>query len=504
MQGRKPSLTENLEKGIGEYIPFNVAAPEKVAAQAMGGAMHGLLMGKEGQTNAMGFLPSGKLGAAIEDSLLNILAPKAVQSIGAGLKFAGQSVKKGYEYLTAGSMAKSLEKELGENVSKLESNAKNQINYVNQEAEKEVGQLNKNIENESQGIVQGLGKGARTTQEVETQIANESRRIHDANEANAGIYFDTVLNEVDRTPNGGLLYKKNDPLISMGFDEGRALMSQIEDLNVGELYDVFKSNPTFRNAHNLKQQLGLLLGELKRVPRKTAAERLELGKLSDAYNRLGQDMKSYLTDKFPNKNMDLSGMWQRGTDIWRETVEPFLSNKKLREINRGRKKYVSNIHEAFKNPDAGDIIDRTGEVIKGSGSKLLDMLPQDVKDMIVYSKAGVPTSHEPTKLVDAIQKAERTGYQQYVSPQLKDSIATILDQQGMVSNIEKAVKSHTKELETGLRGQIEQIKDLYKPKIKEHKSRHETMRRVGRRVAYTSGLGAPGAYLLEESIRRKL
>jgi len=272
-------------------------------------------------------------------------------------------------------------------------------------------------------ISEYLGKGAKTSEEIAPEIAKDVRTLHDTAEAKAGTHFKSVLDEAGKEK----IYKKVDPIISMSLHDGKDLMSSIKDLKVGDLYKQFENNPTFEHAHKLQSELGVMIGEFKKIPGKTPDQLNQLGKIVKARETLKSDMLKHLEEKHDNKN--LASKWKKGTEIYREEVEPFLSNKKLREINRGRKNYVKNIHEAFEYPEANDTISRTGEVKKGSGSKLFDMLPQETKDKILFSKIGIDSGEEPSKLLSAIKSAEEHGFYKYISPTLRENIANVINKQ---------------------------------------------------------------------------
>lgn len=84
MAGRQPTIGENIEKGIGEYAPFGAAGGASLPGQLIAGAAHGYKTTMPEEQNLFGFLPSGKLGGAIE---------------GAGLNLAGAGIGKGIEAL---------------------------------------------------------------------------------------------------------------------------------------------------------------------------------------------------------------------------------------------------------------------------------------------------------------------------------------------------------------------------------------------------------------------
>lgn len=311
----------------------------------------------------------------------------------------------------------------------------------------------------SSEISEYLGKGAKNTEQVSSDIANDVRKLHDASEANAGIYFNHVLDQAGHE----LIYKKADPLISTALDEGKALISSIDDLNVGDLFNNFKKKPTFANAHKLQSELGVAIGDLKKIPGKTPDQNLQLSKIVKARDQLKADMMNHLENNHANKNVNLAPAWQKGIDIYREEVEPFLSNKKLREINKGRKNYVKNIHEAFQNPDAGDLIERSGNIKKGSGSKLLEFLPQDTKDKILFSKIGAYSGDSHKKLISAIDLAKRKGYSKYISSDLENKIGHILDKEQKALSLEKESIS---------------LQDKIKDLMGEQKNRNKKLRRT--------------------------
>lgn len=79
----KNGFESNLARGLGEYIPYGataeVAAPVsilgRVLAQTTAGGVSGAANATPGQSNLFGWLPSGKLGGAIEGAATNLLTP---------------------------------------------------------------------------------------------------------------------------------------------------------------------------------------------------------------------------------------------------------------------------------------------------------------------------------------------------------------------------------------------------------------------------------------------
>jgi hypothetical protein len=478
---------------IGSIIPYAAGTPAgKLAGAAGAGAMTGLTSAPDEKLLSShipgvgDMVPQGRLPAAIESSLLSLIAPVVAKKGMQGIIGAKNIVS---DALNAKNMAKNIESHLNDETHRLKEAADRQIDYVKKQTENHVNDINQDVSDKAIETSQNLGKRNKTLPQVSESIANDVRQLHDAREANASSYFKHVLDQVNATPDKGLLYKKADPLISTALDEGKGLMSKVEDLNVGEPYEKFKASPTFENAHMLRQELGIMLGDLKKMPMRTPAERLELANLKNAYAQLGDDMQNYLTTKFPDKNVDLAGKWKQGQEIYKETVAPYLSNEKLREITRGRKRYVENIHEAFANPTAEDQITRdidkaTGKpmVIPGAGSKILNDLSQDTKDKIMFSKIGAKNGAEPNKLINAVDQAKVNGFEHYESPNLRANLNHMLQKQQEAEALTKASKQHVDELKYKVNRKIAEMERETKPVIDEYKEKARTTRRLGRSI----------------------
>lgn len=351
------------------------------------------------------------------------------------------------------------------------------IKEVKSTLEKNIADLTNQYQEKSKNIVSKLSHGSTNSEENAASLANDIRKRHDASEENVGSYFKHVLGQAGKEN----IYPHVDPLITTAMDQGKQMMERVKDINIGPIYDKFKKSPTLENAHNLKQELGLMIGDLKKIPGKSAAERDQLNSLKNTYDKLNDDMLSHLKRRDLQSNENLAPMWQKGVDLFKEQVEPYISNKKLREINRGRKKYVKNIHQAFENPDAADIVNRDGSVTPGSGTKLLNDLPEHVKNKILFSKIGTPTGDNLSKLAKSIETAGLKGYSQYIPKSLKDSIHDALTD-----------KNHIETLKENAKNEIE--------KLKERKSNMKARAAT----AATIGLPLTGTALLGHKIFKNL
>lgn len=73
------SMGGEILRGAGEYAPYGAAGGTSLLGQALAGGASGAALTKEGESNVFGLLPSGKLGGAIESSLLNMLTHGALK-----------------------------------------------------------------------------------------------------------------------------------------------------------------------------------------------------------------------------------------------------------------------------------------------------------------------------------------------------------------------------------------------------------------------------------------
>src|SRR3990167_4669599 len=188
-------------------------------------------------------------------------------------------------------------------------------------------------------------------------------------------------------------------------------------------------NPPFNNAHWLKSELGTLIGDLEKQPI-DAALRNQINLVKSARNNLESDISDFLENRDLNNNMQIGPSYQKGIDLYRENVAPYLANKKLREITRGRKTIVKNIHSIFDTPS--DIVDKEGNIKIGPINKIMQDLPEQSKNRILFNAIGGKQKGS-NQLLNNLQKAKNKGFGSYFTPDINEDI-NILNQRLLNKN----------------------------------------------------------------------
>lgn len=451
---------------------------------------------------------------AIEKSLISMLLPPAVSAVAGAIRnpiktgnSLADSIINTFDKLTPSKTANKLKTGLEQETNKIKQNAENQALYIENNNEKQINQINDDVNKTAKNVATELHKG-NNTQELAKDIANDIRPLHDMGQANASAYYDYALNAADRErkigidknqQDRGLVFsKKINPLISTSLDEGIELKN-IAKKDFGEIGKLFSDEPTLRNTHNLRQEVGIKAADIRSIPRpkRTPEQNLELQNYDSMYGQLTDAMKNYMKNLHPNKNENLLPQWEKGEEIWQQQVKPFLYDSKLRNIVRptrpggGRKESVKNIHEAFANPETHDIRSPSGELIQGDANKLLQMLPQETKDKILALQMKAPKGENIEELNRKFNIAEN-GYSHLIRPDLKKSINEALLKQQEAKRLEQLSKEHIRELKSKSQSQIESIKNKTEPLIKELNKKQKNIYRTGAGLIGLSGAGLAG------------
>lgn len=77
----KQSIGGDIVKGIGEYLPYGLAGGSSLLGQVAAGGTHGAATNDSNDQNLFGYLPSGKMGSAIEEGLINALTHGAFKGL---------------------------------------------------------------------------------------------------------------------------------------------------------------------------------------------------------------------------------------------------------------------------------------------------------------------------------------------------------------------------------------------------------------------------------------
>ncbi len=152
-------------------------------------------------------------------------------------------------------------------------------------------------------------------------------------------------------------------------------------------------------------------------PLKTMEENRQLQSIKDVRDSL----KDHLYNFLDKSGQGLSDAYKSASDVYRDNVIPYISSKKLRDIIKGGRTLVKNIHQVFESPH--DIVDRVGNVKTGPINKIIEDLPEESLGKILFRKiGGTANKGDLEKLSKKIATAENTGYGRYVSDDLKQKL----------------------------------------------------------------------------------
>lgn len=116
------------------------------------------------------------------------------------------------------------------------------------------------------------------------------------------------------------------------------IVKKYYDVGLKDLHNQFIKNPTFKNAHDLQSQLGIeIRGMQAGKSSQEAATRKEIMALGKVRSALQEDMNAYLEEKDPS----MKQMYQEGSDLFREQVAPYRSNRNIQKIAEGKKQTIS-------------------------------------------------------------------------------------------------------------------------------------------------------------------
>lgn len=283
-------------------------------------------------------------------------------------------------------------------------------------------------------LLQNLSGGAESTQKASRDIAKEIKQKYASNYAQPQINYEFINKQIGDKR----LYDKVDPLISTAMDKEKNIIKKVEDLKVGDLFKNFKNNPTYENAHKLQSELGVMIGDLKNQIKMGTATREEINKISNIRNQLKDDIKSFLKKEGDKDGFNYHDMYDKATELYDKNVVPYLSNNKLRQLNREGRTNVEKIEDVFKNPyDIEHPI--TGKTEKGPINRILEDLTPETKNKMLFNEiGGHAKSEKPLELVDSLKKALQGDFAHLDNPSLQENIAEILKRNRNQNLLKKA------------------------------------------------------------------
>lgn len=259
----------------------------------------------------------------------------------------------------------------------------------------------------AKGIMKYLSKGEGFEQAGKT-IANAAKNTYERLYNNVGNAYKAVFNKVG---------EKSIPLSNLPEEQINNL-----GIHLKPQYNDFLKNPTFQEAHNLQSDIGKEIGEIKdaRIRRGlTDKERVQLDALAKTRETIHSDMSDFIDTKHP----ELRGQYQTASDLFKSKIVPFLENKRLYKMAKGRDTNPKNVVNIFKNPEPGlqDIVNEMG---------------QGTKNRIIYQHiATSPYKLTGERLLNRTAELDKQGLISYLHPE----VASKLDRLQSAVNLKKGI-----------------------------------------------------------------
>ncbi len=282
-----------------------------------------------------------------------------------------------------------------------------------------------------------LSGGTNNITENSRLLAKDIKNAHDIRAEEAGTFYNHALKSAGHEPIYGIGHKDIFPSRVPLHAREQETLGKIKELKVGDLYDSFKANPTFDNAHRLQSELGSLGRKLESNPAKTQDDLIQIGKISSAKKQLQEDINKFLEKRDLTSNQPVAGHYKKGSELFEKNVAPFLSNNKLLDIVKMGKTDIKDLHNIFSTPT--NIVDKAGIEKIGSINKIMQDLPKSSRDRIIFDAIG-GNKLTPKALIRKLDAIKSKGYESYFTPEVKESINALNNKLGNVKKIKNAGK----------------------------------------------------------------
>lgn len=174
---------------------------------------------------------------------------------------------------------------------------------------------------------------------------------------------------------------------------------------IKELYGTVKKHPSLQNTHDLQSDIGNEIRRLQDIQKKSGLNSEE-DDLLKSYVNARQRMKSDISSTIKQRAPELEGEYNKATDYYRENLEPYLNNTKIRELAKQKVINPENVHNIFKNPEPGI-------------EKVAEDLGEEGKNQIIYSAIGHnKKTVTPEKIASSISQLDKRGLESYMTPDL--------------------------------------------------------------------------------------
>ncbi len=280
-----------------------------------------------------------------------------------------------------------------------------------------------------------LSQGSNSVTENSRQLSKDIRHAHRGREQESQAYYNHALTEAGHEPIYGVGHKgiitSNVPKLARMEDT----FSKVQGLNAGDVFNNFKKDPTFSNAHRLQSELGSMERRIKNNPVPTQEDNLQLGKIQAAKHQVKDDISSFLEKHDQTSNMPVGPNYRKGSELFEEHVVPYLSNNKLLDMTKEGHTVVKNIHSIFDTPT--NKVTKDGVEKIGAINKIMHDLPESSKERILFSAIG-GNKLTPEALFKKLEEIKSKGYESYFTPELTESINALGKKLENKANLKKA------------------------------------------------------------------
>lgn len=280
-------------------------------------------------------------------------------------------------------------------------------------------------ETDAQNILRKLGQNRNleeNSKAMASDIKNKSEEIEDESDKNFSPIFDKVGGKFiyrdlpKKEPSliqllpGTLIKEKREVPVDLG-EYNKLPKSIIREFtpDLKQLHNEFIKKPTFRNAANLRTELG---AESARPGIDVLSRRAKQA-VTKARQSLNNDMFSFLNRT--DKTGDLAKKYQDAIDFHREEYVPYKSNRQIWKIAKGEVTNPRNITTIFKSPEG----EEEGENFTKT-SKVLNDLGTDANKKILFNELG--KAKNAKDLINRFKKLDQQRLGSYVTPDLQQSI----------------------------------------------------------------------------------
>ena len=351
-------------QGMAQYAPGVMAGGSSLPGQVASNALYSATQTQPNEQNAMGILPSGRVGGAIEGGVMGAL-PFAIPKV---YGMAKNAIDK---YLSPETTSNDFISQLGQGKT-----------------------IPENIQELSNRIKYGQGTTREEALIPKHEIMSES--------GEKTLFPPSKTSTVEENLTGQKPVK-GEYLNIKNPDE------HYSDL-IQEAHDSYVDNPTFRNSDKLRSRLFKRINELTKRQKAqtiTDSQENELRSLTRNRNAIIKD-QDQLISTFSPENQDKYGKFNK---LWRENVRAYEeAGVTIKNMKNGFLNNVTpeNITKAFSFPELKPQVQRI----------LKDIGPSGVNNIIFNELGRAGNAEQVLKVLDKLERDK--GFSPYITPDIKN------------------------------------------------------------------------------------